>query len=40
MDLTLYEYIDYINHLFLQEMVDFDYKDADSTGDALIVIGE
>lgn len=40
MDLTFDEYIDFINHLFLQEFVDFDYKDAASTGDALTVIGE
>ena len=25
MDLTYDEYLDFINHLFLQEFVDFDY---------------
>lgn len=38
MDLTLYEYIDFINHLFLQEMVDFDYKDSYSTNDSLTIL--
>lgn len=27
MDMTYDEYTDFINHLFLQEFVDFDYHD-------------
>lgn len=38
---TLAEYYDYVNHFFLQHMLDFDYLDADkSTPHALTVIGE
>lgn len=40
---TLTEYIDYVNHLFLQRLVDFDYyenADKGSTADALTVIGD
>jgi hypothetical protein len=42
MDLTYDEYIDFINHLFLQEFVDFDYKfrNTGSTNESLSIIGE
>ena len=38
--MTYEEYIDYINHLFLQEMADFAYhfKYSETTTDALTVI--
>ena len=35
MDMTLDEYIEFINHLFLQEFTDFDYhfnEDASTVG--------
>lgn len=38
MDLTFDQYIDFINHLFLQEFVDFDYKDAYSTDNSLTIL--
>lgn len=40
MDMTYGEYIDYINHLFLQEFVDFDYHmgHSDSTAEALTIL--
>ncbi len=39
MDLTYDEYIDFINHLFLQEFVDWDYKEnTGGTSDALTVL--
>lgn len=40
MDLTLKDYLDYINSLLMQEMLDFDYtigQDA-STVDALTIL--
>ena len=38
---TLAEWYDYINHFFLQHMLDFDSLGANkSTADALTVIGE
>jgi hypothetical protein len=38
---TLMEYIDYVNHFFLQHLLDFDYLDANkSTANALTVIGD
>ena len=41
--ITFVEYIDFLNHLFLQRLVDFDYyenADNGSTADALTVIGD
>ena len=39
MDLTYDEYIDFINHLFLLEFVDWDYKEnVGGTSDALTVL--
>ena len=40
MDITFEEYIDFINHLFLQELVDFDYKfrNTGSTVDSLQIL--
>jgi len=40
MDMTYDEYIDFINHLFLQEFVDFDYHmgHSDSTIDSLQIL--
>lgn len=42
MDVTFEEYIDFINHLFLQELVDFDYKfrNTGSTSESLAIIGD
>jgi hypothetical protein len=42
MDLTYCEYHQYLNHLFIQEFVDFGYKanKTNSTVDALTIIGE
>lgn len=40
--MTYDEYIEYLNHLFLQRLVDFEYHeraDVGSTDDALTVIG-
>ena len=39
MDITYDEYIDYINHLFMQEFLDEDYSvgQADSTVDSLTI---
>jgi hypothetical protein len=38
---TLMEYIDYVNHFFLQHLTDFDYLNRkNSTADALTVIGD
>lgn len=40
MDLTYEEYIDYINHLFMQEFVDFQYHmgDTEATVDSLNIL--
>ena len=40
MDMTYDEYIEFINHLFMQEFEDFDYhfKDDASTVDALATL--
>ena len=42
MDMTYDEYIDFINHLFMQEFLDFDYHTghSDSTSESLSIIGE
>ncbi len=39
MDMTYDEYIDFINHLFLQEFVDFDYHmgHSESTCESLTI---
>lgn len=42
-EMTFFEYTDFINHLFLQRLVDFDfYENVDngSTADALTVVEE
>lgn len=39
--MTYFEYIDFINHLFMQQLVDFDYyenADCGSTCDALEIL--
>lgn len=39
MDMTYEEYIDFINHLFLEMLVDFDYQlDNTSTKDAMEIL--
>lgn len=41
--ITYVEYIEYLNHLFLQQLVDFDYYENANTGstaDAFTVIGD
>lgn len=40
MDMTYDEYIDYINHLFMQEFVDFEYhmSDTESTTESLTIL--
>lgn len=40
MDLTYEEYTEYINHLFLQQFVDFDYKDNKPAPDTLTILGD
>lgn len=38
---TLMEYIEYVNHFFLQHLTDFAYLEGNnSTADALTVIGD
>jgi len=41
--MTYVEYIEYLNHLFLQQLVDFDYYEnanSGSTYGALEIVGE
>lgn len=40
MDLTYDEYIDFINDLFMQEMLDFDFhfRDTDSITESLTIL--
>ena len=40
MDMTYDEYIEYINHLFLQEFLDFSYQmgDTESTVESLSIL--
>lgn len=40
MDLTYDEYIDFINHLFLREFIDFDYhsRNTESTVESLTIL--
>lgn len=40
MDITYEEYIDFINHLFMQELLDFDYyvEGKRSTVDSLSIL--
>lgn len=41
--ITYIEYVDFLNHLFLQQLVDFDYyenADNGSTAGALEIIGD
>lgn len=40
MDVTYDEYIEFINHLFMQEFVDFDFhfRDTESTVESLTIL--
>lgn len=40
MNMTYEEYIDFLNHLMIQEFLDFDSREGGSTSDALTIIGE
>lgn len=40
MDMTYDEYIEFINHLFMQEFADYDYNsgDTDSTAESMNIL--
>ena len=38
--MDMLEYVNFLNHLFVQQLVDFGYYENGSTADALTVIGD